>query len=274
MRMVQSIVGVQGIVLLVLLGVWWQHGEVAPPQPPGEVLAAKPIAPTETNTGSLVTPAASLIERTRAITPVDAGSSGQSVILQGRLTGVTPLPDTDSVRLSLRQDNRWRQAEVTKTGAYAIAGLRAGTWLVRCQANGCRQQEFEYTLDHREIQRLDIELQSATVLKVFVRTLDGARLQAELSKLGIWQGLRVIATATPLAGDLMPTESSSVGDVGIGRHRQPSDLNQRSDPDSDEGVLELDEPPPANAALLLRHMVIAQQRIHPGQTELHFEVDP
>ncbi len=117
------------------------------------------------------------------------------------------------------------------------------------------------------------KLQAAVVLPVFVRTADDKRLQAELSKLGFWQVMSVVATAAPLPGDLEPVENSSVFLPGVGRHRQTGDLNQRAEADGDDGVLELDQPPPVYAAVLLRHMVLAQQRIEPGQRELRFVVD-
>jgi hypothetical protein len=120
---------------------------------------------------------------------------------------------------------------------------------------------------------VDIELQPAYALPVFVRTSDDKRLATELAKLHIWQGMNIVATKEPLLGHLPPTEHSSVGDIGVGRLRGGNDMRQRTDPDAGDGVLELDDPPPVHAALLIRHLLIAQQRVDPGQQELRFTVD-
>ncbi|MBP8300977.1 MAG: carboxypeptidase regulatory-like domain-containing protein [Planctomycetes bacterium] len=276
MRTLQSIVGVEAIVLVALLGIWWLrqdeltlpstvHAGVPPASaPPGESVAAN----VDRNNA-----AATAVERRAVSVPEGGLAASQGIVLQGRFSGVTPLPAADSIRLSLRRGDAWRSADVSAGGVYAVSGLSPGSWQVRCEAPGCRLQEFPYVLSSAAMQRLDIELQAATVLTVFARTSDDKRLQAELAKLGVWQGLHVIATTAPLSGDLEPTENSAVGDFGVGRHRQDFDLNKRTDENANDGVLELDQPPPVYATLLVRHMAIAQQRIEPGQQELRFVVE-
>lgn len=275
MRALQLLVAVQAILLAVLLGAWARRGDAAlpPPSTPPATAAPDRLTPAAAAAGAAPAPIAAQAERSAAAPPAGADAAAMPVILQGRLTGVSPPPPSDAVRLWLRGERFNRFAEVAATGAYAIAGLSPGPWTVHCEVDGCRLVEFAHTLTSEPIQRLDLALEPATVLTVFVRTQDDQRLAAELAKLGIWQGLRVVATLEPLLGDFAPTEHSSIGDVGVGRHRQPSDLNRRAEPDGDDGVLELDQPPPVHAALLLRHLVLAQQRIEPGQRELRFVVD-
>jgi len=276
MRIVQGIVGVETVVLVVLLSLVFQRADVAPPPlPPGAVpaqIAGDALAAATTDAagsapGSRV---ASQMDRER----VDAAANaGHVVLLQGRLLGVDPPPSSNSVRLSCRRLDTYRSANV-RDGVYAIAGMCPGTWRMRCEVEGCVKQEFDHVVGTAPLQRLDLTLEPALVLPVFLLTTDGARLQAELmKKLHITQGLQVIATEAPLAGDLEPTEHSSVGDIGLGRHRMP-DIARGSDPDGPDGVLELDRAPPVLATLLLRHVVLAQQPIVPGQRELRFEVDP
>lgn len=278
MRWLTPLVGIETAILCVLIALWWTRDPgVAPPtaDPTANERAdaveavGGTVAATATQ-GLAANPAAP--QRTAAATPGD--SAGLGIILHGRLIAPTPFADVEQIRLNCHQNDRWRPAELHADGSYAVAELSPGTWRIRCEVPGFRRLDLEHTVTTAPIQRLDIPLQAATVLPVFVRTTDDRRLQPELAKLGIWQGLNVVATREPLVGDLEPTENSSVFSIGIGNHRQDHDLNRRQDPDADDGVLELDEAPPVHAALLLRHMVLARQRIDPGQTELRFQVDP
>lgn len=278
MRWLPPLVGIETAVLCVLFAVWWLRDPgIAPPIPGSNAAASDGAAAAAGGTvvapvdqGPAASPAAP--QRTAAPTPGD--SAGLGIILHGRLVAPTPFADVEQVRLNCHQNATWRPAELHADGSYAVADLTPGLWRIRCEAPGFRRIDLEHTVTTAPIQRLDIPLQAATVLPVFVRTTDDRRLQPELAKLGIWQGLTVVATREPLVGDLEPTENSSVFSIGIGNHRQDSDLNRREDPEAGDGVLELDEPPPVHAALLLRHLVLARQRIEPGQTELRFQVDP
>lgn len=278
MRSLPALVGVEAVVLVLLLGVWWsRQGDVVLPPPGGGGHGPSVAASAEPVVGAAGVregePASAAIEREAAMLPAADAAAGLAVVLQGRLISDRPLPEVNRMTFRLRRGDDWRLAEISAVGAYAACGLTKGTWRITCEVPGCRRIEFDHTLTGAKIQRLDIELQAAVVLPVFVRTADDKRLQAELSKLGFWQGMNVVATAAPLPGDLEPVENSSVSLPGVGRHRQTGDLNQRANADGDDGVLELDQPPPVYAAVLLRHMVLAQQRIEPGQQELRFVVD-
>lgn len=274
MRALPTVVVVQALVLVVLAVLWSQRAAAAPLQPsaaPSRGDAHQTaIASGDASRSAGETAATPTIEREAA--PSVAGAGSTQVVLHGRLLGLDPPPKSDDIRMWVTSGHKNRYPETSQAGSYAVAGLTPGAVTVHCEVRSCRKLEFEHQLDARPVQRLDLTLEPATVLKVFVRTTDGRRLATELSKQGVWQGLQIVATRAPLAGDLAPTEHSNVGDFGIGRHHSDGDLNQQSDPDGDDGVLELDEPPPANAALLMRHMVLAQLPIAPGQTELRFEV--
>lgn len=276
MRWLPSLVGIESVVLCLLLAYWWSADLDPAPQSPGSRLqpvdsaAAMVLSAAIGTTG---TPAAvdSTSERTAARSATAALDRG--VILHGRLLAPNPLHELKQIRFSLSRGPTWRSAELHASGSYAVADLDPGSWRVTCEVPGYRRLHFEHTLTEAPFQVLDIPLQAAIVLPVFLRTRDDKRLQAELARLGLWQGLAVVATREPLAADLEPTEQSMVRLVGVGNHRQDSDLNRRQDPTAGDGVLELDETPPVHAALLLRHMVLAQQRIDPGQGELRFVVD-
>lgn len=274
MRPLPTIVALQTLVLVVLSVLWSQRADAAPMQPVAEpaedqarddVAAADGASRSDRDTAS--TPG---VEREAAPAPADASQG--LVILQGRLLGLEPPPQSDDIRMWVTS-GRWnRFPSLSPGGGYAIADLTPGPVTVHCEVRGCRQLEFEHQLDHRPIQRLDLTLEPAQVLKVFVRTPQGQRLTAELTDKGIWQRLMVVATRTPLPSDLAPIDLDTVGDFGIGRFRSDPDMNSLADPDLADGDLELDGDPPASAALLLRHVVLAQQPIAPGQRELHFAV--
>ena len=276
MRALQTLVVVQAIALAVLFAVWSQRAPTtAPPMSrTGSASDTLPANAAPAARGEAVAAGADATPTERERAPRAVGSdSAQRVVLQGRFTGCEVPPDPDEVQLSLRPADTWRRGDGTAQGGYAVAGLTPGTWRLRCEIPGYRALDFEHALDDTPVQRLDLPLEPATVLTVWARTADGKRLATELTKMSIWQGLLVVASPAPLPGDFAPTENSSVGNVGIGRFRQPSDLNQRMEQDAADGTLELDREPPANAALVLRHMVLAQQPIEPGQTELRFVVD-
>lgn len=277
MRILPTLVVVQAIVLAVLFLQWTQRTTALLPASSPALAAdagAAHAARGEVASGAEGT-AALARERAPAADPA-AASAGAAlrVVLHGKLLGVEPPPKPDTVRLYLSRLDRWSSAEVTMRGSFAFAGLEPGAWRLRCEVPGYQRLDMPVTIGSEPVQRLDLTLTKAAVLTVFVSTTDGKRLATELANLGIWQGLRVVASTTPRTGDFEPTENSSIGDSPVGRFRAPSDINQANDANANDGTLELDQPPPAHAALVLRHMVLAQLPIEPGQTELRFVVDP
>lgn len=275
MRILPTVVVVQAIVLIVLFLQWTQR--TVPLVPAGSPVLAAEAGDATAASGEIAaggTANAASLARERAPTPsASEAAAAPSLVLQGKILGLEPPPKPDTVRLSLSRSGRYRGATFSERGGYAISGLSPGVWQLRCEVPGCQLLEFATTLSNEPVQRLDLTLTKATVLTVWAQTTDGKRLATELAKLEVWQGLRVVASATPRIGDFEPTENSSVGDSPIGRFRAPSDLNQATDANASDGTLELDRPPPAHAALVLRHMVLAQQPIELGQTELRFAVD-
>lgn len=272
MRILKGVVGIEAIVLAVLLALVIQRGDLAPPPVlPGPVSADTALGATIAQ-GSVPRAAGAIAAPTQRERADAVSAAADGIVLQGRLLGIDPPPQDDAVRFVCRRDDGWRSANV-RAGVYAVAGLAPGTWRITCEVEGCVKQEFDHVLTTALVQRLDLLLEPAIVLPVFVRTTDGARLMPQLTELGIWQGLHVIALEAPLAGDFAPTEHVAIGAIGLGRYRTGGDINQRAEADGDDGRLELDRPPPLHAVLLLRHLVLAQQPIVPGQRELRFEVD-
>jgi len=276
MPKVKVVVAVQALAIVFLVALWWQRADLAPPPSqvpePGAGLPPAAVSSADAARGPLSSAPGNTVERHAA--PASLGTGTPAVVLHGALRGLASPPKPDAVRCTARRDDQFRSAQLDDAGHYAIAGLNPGTWTVACEVEGHCKLELAHELTAAPIQRLDLELTAATVLPVFVRTPDGGRLQAALAKASLRSSLQVVATTTPLGSDLAPTENSYVGDFGVGRHRRSGDLNTHTDDKAGDGVLELDQPPPVFATLLLRHLVLAAQRIEPGQTELRFVVDP
>ena len=269
MQKVHGLVAAQSLILVALAMVVWRSGDLAPPSFAAEqqALAAREgTAPSAHGAlGAMMPTAGSTAPIDRTAAPASVLAAAANVVLHGSLLGIDPPPKDKTVRLSCRRDAEWRSATVDDAGHFAIAGLRPGAWQLSCEVEGYRKIEAELELTSAPVQQRDFTLTAATVLPVFVKTPTGGRLQPELSKIGVWSSLQVIATAAPLAGDLPVTENSWVGDLGLGRFRRPNDRNTGTDEQANDGVLELDQPPPVVATLLMSHVVLAEQRIEPGQ---------
>lgn len=267
MRALQGIVGCEVLVLIALLALELAPDPVAPPRP-GSASDGAATQVAAAASGGVAGEAEFAPSSAPSRERVDAAPAGAGdIVLQGRLLGWENLRDPN-VNLSCRRDGALRPA-VEHDGRYAIAGLEPGVWRVVCIGRGVRKLEFDHTITEQPVQRLDLELEPALVLPVFLRTTAGARLGAELARLGLAHALRVAAVELPLAQDLDPVVWS--GGLGVGRYYavSGSDLGV----DGPDGHLELDRPPPLHAALLLQHAVLAQQPLVPGQRELTFTLD-
>ncbi|MBL8736900.1 MAG: hypothetical protein JNL12_10775 [Planctomycetes bacterium] len=272
MRTLPAVVAIQGLVLVALVVMWSQRASVTAPPTTGPAGTSGEPAEAGTATGALAAPGdASAAERQRATTLAQGGSAKASLVLQGRFLGVDPPPKPADVRLTMRRSGQSRTGNASAVGSYAIASLTPGDWQLQCTIPGYRRLDLAHTLDEAPIQRLDLPFEKAQTLTVWATTTDGKRLAHELGHR--FSGLHVVAATQPFVGDFEPSANGWLGDFGIGRYRQKDGLNPKADPTDPDGTLELDAAPPAYAALLLRHQVLAQQPIAPGQTELRFEVD-
>lgn len=273
MRILQGIVGCEAIALLVLLAMAFAPRDVAPPRAfaGAEVKTSADATAARGSVDTAATPAASTELHSERVDASPATAAG-SVLLYGALLGIDPPSRSRDIHVGCRRGSTWLSADV-RNGAYAFADLSPGTWRITCLVPGCTKQEFDHVIGPEPVQRLDITLETAIVMPLFLRTTDGARLQSSLREIGVWQPLSVIVTEAPLTGDLDPIEEPSVGDVGLGRQRHSPEDQRNTAPDASDGVLELDRPPPLHAALLLRHIVLAQQPILAGQREVRFAVD-
>jgi len=171
--------------------------------------------------------------------------------------------------VGLRRGKDFRSGSSSKDGSYAVVGLAPGEWSLTVRADGAVDREETVTFDDLAEQRRDLVLDPSFAVKVRIVTADGQ------------DGTRALRVAAPFLGDLYvvgrrerfperlaPTDYGAVflGDAKWDRVMNPVD--------GAAGTLFFAEPPPAHAALLLRHVVVDQQLVQPRQAEVEFVVDP
>lgn len=209
--------------------------------------------------------------RRRVATPGNA-AAGDDIVLSGHVWPPTGEPMPKDLSLSLRREGAYCSATLVGD-QYAIPGLTPGTWTLRPYADGIVARTESIEITAVAFQTHDLQLERATVVPVFVRTTDGAPFSSGPSARERTDYLAVVALAQPLTADLPPTDSSSVGSFGLGRWSAAGRLGPPPEPGAALGTLQLDVPPPVHAALLLRHVVLAQQVVPAGATELVFVID-
>lgn len=180
----------------------------------------------------------------------------------------------------LRADGTRIRHRVRNATTYSVTGLSAGHWTIQLNWDGFRPLSREIDLRTDEpVRREDLVLESAVILLVEAITPDGMPLMDGLrDELGAesWDvRISAIATAQPLVGDLPEISHRAYSRYGIGRFDDPMESPWPAAtalPGGMLGRLELDDPLPAYVSLLLRHVVIASQRIEPGTEEVVFVV--
>ena len=277
-RPIQVLVTLETIAIAVLGVAWWLRPGDAPLSTPRAGPATANGAVT-TESGTVETGDATGRTGTAADPPaprrdtVDAGTDAGSVLLHGRLATSDGSPLPERILLGARGPGGWRSA-TTLEDAWAIPNLAPGTWRLEVRADGFRQQRTSIDVGDRPEQIVDVTLEPAPTLRVVAVTPEGTSLATRLGDPAMQRYLHVVATPEPLAGDLPPTDNVHVMDVGIGRLRGNRQPGQPIADDGWMGDLWLDRDPPASAALLLRHAVLAQQPITVGQRELRFVINP
>lgn len=175
-----------------------------------------------------------------------------------------------------------RSTQVSPASTYSVSGLRPGPLTLRANPPGFRPCVRTLQLDAaRPVVRHDLVIEPAPVLVIKGFTPEGEPLlDAVLRELGgerRWQAPRLsaIATREPPVGDLPPISHRNYERWELGHYadRLDASWNGTGDLPSDAmGRLELDEPLPACVSLVLRHVLLATQRVEPGTTEVVFVV--
>lgn len=249
----------------------------------GAAPAASPavIAPPPTNAAPSATTAPTsptpptTIERTTATAADAAAPATAGIVVHGTVRDEEGRP-VGGVQVYWRREDVWRSGHGASPGAYAVAGMTPGSWEVTCQAEGFVEAPFSRELDNRAEQEVDLTLRRAHVVRVKVLDAAGTDVLTDLAKGGASQLPTVIATRTPLARELPPTDQTRLTRFGLGRWRGIHDLAGRRGASLAAdlaGELLLDEAPPLFASLVLRTKVLQVQRIEPGQQELVFTIE-
>lgn len=262
----------------------WQLADAAEPMPvpshvgpstaptSGAAAPASATVATSTSTPAESTRDAKAAERTTAARKWTANDP-IGVLLTGNVTFRDGSAVTDP-SVYVKQDDAGHSAS-TNNGCYAILGLAPGTWTATVRAEGAIdvEQTFEITDDAE--QRHDFVLERSYPVRVFCTTPDGKDFTKALREAGTFVfDLHVIGQREPFPDRLAPTD---YGIVWAGDAKWEGRMNGRGKQkpaDDAAGTLHLAAPPPAHAALMLRHVVIQQQRIEAGQKEVRFVVDP
>jgi hypothetical protein len=180
--------------------------------------------------------------------------------------------------VSIGRDRDFRSGNGAAPGTFAIAGLQPGEWRLNVRAERFTPHEAPLVLDDRAFQSVAVELQPTVTLRVKLLDASGKPVAEQLEQQTTWGVPYVVATETPLAGDLPPTTQSRLSRFGIGEWRSYGSLGSGHQPqamaEGYAGELRLHRAPPAFASLLLRTTLLQSQPIAPGQQELVFTVEP
>jgi len=161
----------------------------------------------------------------------------------------------------------------TRNGGYSTHGLKAGLWKILVRGEGLEDTRSEVEIAAEPFVRLDLVAPRAYLVTVRVQTPDGKAMRGALNTPKLHRiALNAIVTKTQPQTVPMTTLRYH-SRFGIGKW-SGSDFHSRRKDMSDDadvlGLLELSEPPPAYVSLMLKHNILATQKIMPGQKELTF----
>ncbi len=193
------------------------------------------------------------------------------------LTGTVRWRDGEPVAepsVHVRLGDAGLSASTDAKGCFAVVGLSPGTWTAKVRADGGIDAEETLEVTDDAEQRHEFVLDRSYPVRVFCTTPDGKDLAKALAESGVFFfDLNVIGRREPFPDRLAPTDYGSVmaGDAKWESQRAGRGAKKTDD---SAGTLHFAAPPPAHAALMLRHVVVQQQRIEAGQKEVRFVVDP
>ena len=163
------------------------------------------------------------------------------------------------------------------THGFALTGLQPGTWKVSSKPKNFQRLQTEVEILAQPSQRLDLAFERATLVHVKIQTPDGVPLREAIAKdpkLGSRVAVVAIASRDPLPGNLPMTELRSHWRYGIGRYEPSSDAFRRrrqaeDGPPADvSGTLEIAGQLPLYVSAVFRHVVLATEPVHAGQSEV------
>lgn len=154
-------------------------------------------------------------------------------------------------------------------GTFAILRLTPGEWQLTVRAEGAVEHTQALVVTDDAEQALDVTLDRSFPVRVLAVTADGKDLTTILrTELGLYDDLVAAGQSDSFPDRFAPTD---YGAVFVGDAKWDSERNPK---DGFLGTLQLTAAPPAHVALLLRHVVLDQQRVEPNQNEVRFVVAP
>jgi hypothetical protein len=154
-------------------------------------------------------------------------------------------------------------------GAFAMLRLTPGEWQLTVRADGAVDHAQALVVTDDAEQTLDVTLDRSFPVRVLAVTADGKDLTTVLrTELGLSDSLVAAGQSHAFPERFAPTD---YGVVFVGDAKWHGEMNPK---DGLLGTLRLAAAPPAHVALLLRHVVLDQQRVEPGHGEVRFVVAP
>lgn len=189
------------------------------------------------------------------------------------LTGTVRWSDggaVESPSVYAAQGQKNASGESAKDGSYALVGLTPGEWAFHLNIDGGVAVEKTVVVTDEAMQTHDFVVDRTFPIQVMIVTPDGEDGSMAVRKATGYgfAEFTVAGQKDALPERLAPTDYGAVfaGDASWRAERNPKG--------GFAGTLHLASAPPAHVALLQRHLVIAQQVVTPGQTEVKFVVDP
>ncbi|MDO8348931.1 MAG: carboxypeptidase-like regulatory domain-containing protein [Planctomycetota bacterium] len=237
-----------------------ERPDLAEPAPPASAAAVSTTASANERTGT--PPAPARIEAAAKWNPDDP----IGVLLTGTVRWRDGRPVAEpSVSASLQREQR--SASGGKDGGYALVGLSPGEWNVTFRADGTTDSKQTLVVTDDAVQHRDFILDESHPVRVLIVTADGqdGTHAVRLALPGI--DLHVVGQTARFPERFAPSDADA---VIVGDAKWDSVMNPR---DGFAGTLQFASAPPAHAALLLRHLVLDQQVVQLGQTEVKFVID-
>ncbi|MFT4840934.1 MAG: hypothetical protein ACI8UD_000514 [Planctomycetota bacterium] len=184
------------------------------------------------------------------------------------LTGVVRWSDggvVESPSVTAKQGKVRADGEGSSNGNYALVGLTPGEWQVQLHIEGGAKAVETLVITDDATQTRDFVVDRTFPIVVKIVSADGEDGTRAMRKAFGYMSFQVAGNKERIPDRLAPTDGrrSFLGDAKWRPEQNPDKL---------AGTLHLTSSP-AHVALLFRHIVIDQQVVAPGQTEMKFIID-
>ena len=238
-----------------------REGDTPQRPPPGDDVASEPTTQQDTEPERRPTPAREPVAASwQADDPVGVLLTG---VVRSRDGGIVPEPNVSALR-----EGRRRGGSGAADGSFALTALSPGDWTITVRAEGAADHEETLEITDAAVQEHDFVVDRSFPLRVLIVTPDGEDATRALRLSGLQLGDFAVAGQRDRFPDRLAVTDygqAFVGDAQWDREMNPVE--------GFAGTLRLQSAAPAHVALLQRHLVLQQQVVQPGQTEVRFVVD-